>query len=208
MIATCPRCGTEFDPGYAKGASRVVCATCRANPPSCVRCGAPAKFTGLRTGLPPMCGPCYERRGPRSCSMCGRLLPAERFYSHQSRCKDCFRIWHRTRTGQQAKQSEEHRAARRDLWEDRNGRPLTQAIVIRMLRADARRRGRTPTSRDWEKTAKHRTTTDTVRRLFGTWLNALTAAGLEPGRSGPRRGSRWSRRRRRAQRRLASGGDQ
>jgi Homing endonuclease associated repeat len=73
-----------------------------------------------------------------------------------------------------------------------NGLPngyWTPERIVRALQADARRRGRPPRSRDWKRAAgRRRPSSWTVHEHFGSWDDALEAAGLEP-----RAGVRWTR---------------
>jgi Homing endonuclease associated repeat len=57
----------------------------------------------------------------------------------------------------------------------------TPERVVEALRRDARRRGRSPRSRDWKRSAGRRhPSSQTVHQLWPSWDGALRAAGLEP----------------------------
>jgi hypothetical protein len=65
--------------------------------------------------------------------------------------------------------------------------------IVAALQRDAKRRGRAPTRKEWEKAPparqpgyRHRArpTSATVEAVFGSWSAGLAAAGLEPRPSG------------------------
>jgi hypothetical protein len=60
--------------------------------------------------------------------------------------------------------------------------------ICRALRADAKRRKRTPLPTDWVRATKGRPCERTVTLRFGSWPNALEAAGL----AATRRRRTWS----------------
>lgn len=68
-----------------------------------------------------------------------------------------------------------------DLWIDRNGPPRwTEERIITMLRAHARRKGRTPRQEDFLLARKTTPSWMTVVGVFGSWNKAIVAAGLKP----------------------------
>jgi Resolvase, N terminal domain/Homing endonuclease associated repeat/Recombinase zinc beta ribbon domain/Recombinase len=70
--------------------------------------------------------------------------------------------------------------------------PWPRARVIASLQAWARRHRRSPASTEWIRTGPGRPCTDTVRREFGSWADALHAAGLEVPVREPQLGTRWA----------------
>src|SRR5262245_31349547 len=62
----------------------------------------------------------------------------------------------------------------------------TRDQTIHAFQAWQRRHGETPIYRDWQKATLDHPGYTTVKRLFGTWHNAVTAAGLQPRRNQPR----------------------
>jgi len=64
------------------------------------------------------------------------------------------------------------------------------SAILRALQADARRRGRPPTTNEWTRTGgPRRPTFATVQRVFGSWSAGLAAAGLQGQKLG---GDRWT----------------
>lgn len=76
----------------------------------------------------------------------------------------------------------------------------TGARIIAALQRDARRRGRPPTSREWQSSprpplqGRRRPTAQTVKTVFGSWNAALAAAGFDPRGPADRLGAPQSRR--------------
>jgi hypothetical protein len=56
--------------------------------------------------------------------------------------------------------------------------------VVARLRAWTDDHGRPPTLEEWRRASARHPSSATVRRLFGTWNDALVAAGFEPRRPG------------------------
>ncbi len=54
--------------------------------------------------------------------------------------------------------------------------------AVELLRSYAEREGRAPTRREWAKVAPHGFGPQRLGRLFGSWTDAVRAAGLEPRR--------------------------
>jgi hypothetical protein len=67
----------------------------------------------------------------------------------------------------------------------------TRELIIYALDLHHRRHLRVPTKREWEKAGEDHPSLMTVRRTFGSWNAAVTAAGLRArGPGGPRHGPR------------------
>jgi hypothetical protein len=67
----------------------------------------------------------------------------------------------------------------------------TRELIIYALDLHHRRHLRVPTKREWEKAGEDHPSLMTVRRAFGSWNAAVTAAGLRArGPGGPRHGPR------------------
>jgi len=58
------------------------------------------------------------------------------------------------------------------------------ATVVVRMRSWADEHGRPPTLEEWRRAGTRNPSAATVRRLFGTWNDALVAAGFEPRRPG------------------------
>jgi hypothetical protein len=72
----------------------------------------------------------------------------------------------------------------------------TREEAIVLLQRDAKRRGRPPTRREWDKARFTQPSANTVGNLFGSWNAALEAAGLptrEAGYAGRLSRRRWTR---------------
>ena len=54
----------------------------------------------------------------------------------------------------------------------------TQQRIIEALQKDAEQHGSHPRAGDWRAKGHGRPTTEVVRRRFGTWADAIAAAGL------------------------------
>jgi len=59
----------------------------------------------------------------------------------------------------------------------------TKDRILDALRADAEKRGKAPSSHEWDRAAPDRPTRAVVIREFGTWAKALQAAGLDHTRN-------------------------
>lgn len=69
--------------------------------------------------------------------------------------------------------------------------PWTRENIIEAIQEWKRAKGSPPVNTDWERADATHPSVQTVRRLFGTWSDALRAAGFEPlGPWGKPRGSR------------------
>lgn len=163
MIVTCPSCGKRREMSWPRGFGSTR-AYCDRCRGICVTCGR--RSERLCRGL---CGTCY------------------------------YHAVTRTRTGAQSVNSEDFRATKRDLWIDRFGPVYWQdpdrgrERIIAAIRAFARRKGRPPTAREWQKPVQgrggrsrigprsaRRPPTRIVQRVFGTWNAAIEAAGFTP----------------------------
>jgi hypothetical protein len=62
-------------------------------------------------------------------------------------------------------------------------RRFSDEQIVGLIREWAAQHGEPPTSKDWEKAAPGRPCTHTVAGRFGSWSQAIRAAGFEPRRS-------------------------
>jgi hypothetical protein len=89
--------------------------------------------------------------------------------------------YHR-RFGGSKRGTEDFRENMRALWIDQHGEPRwnTPEKIHRAVRRWVKRRGRVPTSRDWEKGCKSHPCSDYVKLICGSWNQAIAGAGYEP----------------------------
>lgn len=95
--------------------------------------------------------------------------------------------------------SEHHRTMGQDRWLDQHDiipdewRWGSPDEIIKAIRAWESKHGKPPSASDWLHVSGTHPTARQSAKLFGSWTNALTAAGFAPRPSGPR--PRWSRER-------------
>jgi Homing endonuclease associated repeat len=110
----------------------------------------------------------------------------------RGRCSTHYAEWKRRKDGRNVRSSPEYAAIRRDILIDRFGEPYwTRERIIAAIQRWAKRTGKPPTCDQWARplpgrtssfgpASKSRPSAAMVKKVFGTWNEAMKAAGFPP----------------------------